>query len=668
MAIGDELFANGGKMANPVSQRRSALCIPEKLTKPTRGEQVVHDLLKQLPKGYIVWYEMVLQERNLRPDFMILAPDRGVIVVEVKDWDTHAILQFGPQVFKVKMASAPVKVRNPEHKCQIYVAGAKEALSLIDELTNERFEPWFPVSYFVAFPNMTQQDFIEKGLQNAINADHVLFRTDLASIDALTARLDQTVPQLPNRIPPNICALIRRELRTDATVAIGGTTQDGMLTMPSDGRYNENVSADVFAVDSEQELIAKGIGEGPRLLRGPAGTGKTIIMLMRAKLMASNAEHTGKHLKILIVCWNISLANYMRQAFHNVGIPLQDDSDVEITHFAAWARRNIRIYLGKDKVLNPTADDYEAQLTHWLEQINPPKQRRYDAIFVDELQDFRSEWIQILYGRFMRAADPKQRDFIAAGDYAQQILSSRDRISFFKESKVTWSSLGIDMRGRSKVLRKVYRNSARLWSFAGMFYGDIGQDNEDEDGTANAGIEFAAKPGHDPELIECKGPSAQVREAVRTVKDIVADYSPRNMLILYRRKNTKSGYHLVDKLIAAFQSEGIPYEWITEDNESKATFNWAHDSVKISTVHSSKGLDAPFVIVLAAEDFYHNPDDADEEKLMYVALTRAREYIKVLHTGRNPMVDRLYAAMKMYETFNSRIMRLESNAQHAVTL
>lgn len=641
-----------------------ATCIPQKPYLETNGERQVFKLLEELPDdSCTVWYEVVLAERNWRPDFFVLDENRGVIVVEVKDWSTNNITVVDKHRVKVKMKGVPRPVRNPDSKCQNYVATAKERLSLIDGLTDERMQLPFLVTYFVAFPNMTRADYALHEIRHITDPRHILFSEDLRSVDTLIAKVSKMAPVRDQPIDHQMCRTIRQSLRDDATVNIANTTQDGMIVRRETGKIPEEAGGpSVFAIDLEQEQIAKGLGEGPRLLRGPAGTGKTVIMLIRAKLMASNAEHNGKSMKVLVVCWNISLANYMQQLFENINIPLNDPSGVEIVHFSRWAHRAIHRYVGRDKLPSHDAETYDSDLIDALQRANPPSYQRYDAIFVDELQDFRHEWIDILFNSFLRGDNPKKRNFIAAGDYAQQIMTTRSRISFFKDANVTWATLGIPMVGRSKVLRKVYRNSARLWSFAGLFYGNIGQDNEDEDGSHNAAIRFTPKPGHDPEVIECKSPTQQIALTVNRITEIAQHYSPRNVLVLYRRRRTKKGFQIIERLTNDLAHAGIPYEWITEDNEAKSTFKWAQNSVKISTVHSAKGLDAPFVIILGAEEFFDNEADADEVKLMYVALTRAREYVLVLHTGSNPTVEKLYGAMANYERHFARIADFEQAA------
>src|SRR5699024_11861087 len=64
---------------------------------------------------------------------------------------------------------------------------------------------------------------------------------------------------------------------------------------------------DMKTMDLHQENLAKQIGDKNRLIRGVAGSGKTLILASRAKLLAK--QHPDW--KILILCYNISLASYI---------------------------------------------------------------------------------------------------------------------------------------------------------------------------------------------------------------------------------------------------------------------------------------------------------------------------------------------------------------------
>jgi len=54
-----------------------------------KGERRVFDVLQNLPDDYIVYYEPVIADRY--PDFVVIGPDIGLMVIEVKGWTADSI-------------------------------------------------------------------------------------------------------------------------------------------------------------------------------------------------------------------------------------------------------------------------------------------------------------------------------------------------------------------------------------------------------------------------------------------------------------------------------------------------------------------------------------------------------------------------------------------------
>jgi len=613
----------------------------------TKGEERVFDLLKRLPDHCLVYYEILLGERDHLPDFTVVDPDRGVVVIEVKDWGKETILSASKKTFEIRSHGGHHQPRhNHEWQCQRYLREAREQLGTAPELLGEHERLIVPTTHLVVMPNLTEEFFKEEGFEKkgVLFRDHLALKDEVSNAAAFLEKVRSMLPILPKPLSVKQVLAIRAKLRNDVIIDVPKQVETEVVTDA------ERIPDDVFAIDVEQETLAKGLGEGPRLMRGIAGTGKTLIMLMKAKIMASNAEAREMRLKILIVCWNISLANYMRQVFGSLhGIPLKDSSAVKITHFMQFARELVKAH-NRNFPQNPQKDPlFEEKVTKLLAKLRVSEEERYAAIFVDEGQDFQEQWISFLYHEMLRGYDPTRKTFVVAADDAQRIYHSRD---------FSWAKLNIEMRGRSRILRRVYRNSARVWGFAAFLFG--GSLEAFYPGGLKR-LEFAPKPGHDPLLIEKPSLQEQINTVVSVIQDRPGQYLLRNILILYRRAEV-NGYSLVDNLIVQLEKHGIRYQWITQDNDSKATFIWADDCVKISTVHSAKGMDAPFVIVLGAETF--DSTDTDETRLMYVALTRAREYLMVLYSGNGGMVSKLRGCQALYQKKNvkSILISLEQKA------
>ena len=63
----------------------------------TAGERRFAERLQaKLEPDYLVWYDVPLGRRRLHPDFVILHPSRGLLVLEVKDWKLDTLRSINP--------------------------------------------------------------------------------------------------------------------------------------------------------------------------------------------------------------------------------------------------------------------------------------------------------------------------------------------------------------------------------------------------------------------------------------------------------------------------------------------------------------------------------------------------------------------------------------------
>src|SRR5699024_3391213 len=84
----------------------------------------------------------------------------------------------------------------------------------------------------------------------------------------------------------------------------------------------------------------------------------------------------------------------------------------------------------------------------------------------------------------------------------------------------------------------------------------------------------------------------------------------------------------VEYLQQAVNKEDMLYYWVTENKESKREFSKNDETVKISTIDSSKGLDfqAVFIVNLDNMPLHLEADKEREASLLYIGMTRAKDY------------------------------------------
>jgi hypothetical protein len=143
-------------------------------------------------------------------------------------------------------------------------------------------------------------------------------------------------------------------------------------------------------------------------VQGPAGSGKTFIAYNKALLYAEQG------LKVMYICFNKTLATELRHRARNQKIERENCPD--FTNFHFWA--------GRIAESNPTYKK-EKSSPEFFNTYIPNKAKEmiseplYDVIIVDEGQDFRENWLELLNkvlkkdGRFLLFMDENQDIFSA---------------------------------------------------------------------------------------------------------------------------------------------------------------------------------------------------------------------------------------------------------------
>jgi len=544
----------------------------------------------------------------------------------------------------------------------------------------------FPCVPAVVFPYLTRDRWEQEGAD--LDIRHVLFREDLAP-EFLLNRL-RSLARL--YFPPRLTAaqveflrgLVAPEICLEPVSAEAPPRQLDPVQM-------QVVTTDLFLPPPEQRL-ARDLSV--RLVRGVAGSGKTLLLLMRAKLL----HQLQPSWRILVLTYGRDLDRFLLDCFERLG---GDPSAVQITHFHKWCRdllveagewkdplkKGERLALvaealvGVEKVWSLSAEAAAEEIEWIKEYVEPPvdekylaaqrtgrqgrltePQRqailkilrryeellrgrkcwdwedvplrvlelinagrivapRYHALLVDETQDFAPSWFRVL----LRLLKPETNLLFLAGDGAQRVYR-RD---------LCWNRLGIQLRGRSRILRRVYRNTFEIATYAADWMRRLGVAEDLKrygEEWVEAELDHAwVRHGSEPVLTGFPDPNAERKFLAGEICRLLADgRSPSDILILHARRDAASA------TAQALRQAGIP---ATAVKESGLVFD--PPSVNVCTYHSAKGLEFPIVFCGMAHLFpdrrVSETEDAAKEaeaeaaRLLYVGMTRARDQLYVTY-------------------------------------
>lgn len=163
-----------------------ATMIPESINvfpNITPGEKRVFKILKELlPDDYIVWFDLRVSKRH--PDFIILGPDLGLVVLEVKDWKLNSIKSADVNFFELETMGQKV---NPLRQARTYMFNIVDNLKKDRELikTSENFKGnlKFPFGHGVVFTNISRGVFQDSPFTGIIDEKQVIFQDDLKILD-----------------------------------------------------------------------------------------------------------------------------------------------------------------------------------------------------------------------------------------------------------------------------------------------------------------------------------------------------------------------------------------------------------------------------------------------------------------------------------------------------
>jgi len=569
------------------------------------GERRVFVALRDhLPEDYLVYYDIPVDGRH--PDFIIVGPDLGLVVLEVKDWRLKSILEVTADRIRLRQAEGELDVLNPVRQVRDYLLRTVNTLKEHPRLCagNQLCCGWGSgiVLPYLTPEEVRQPSLFGPSLEDALGSGLVLTGSDLAA-KTLLPRLRGLIPArgtARGSLDPQQVDEIRSVLHPELRVGWGATDEEIVRVM-----------------DLEQERLARTLGDGHRLLRGVAGSGKTIVLICRVRYLL--AQHPDW--KILVVCYNRVLARFLHRTIR--------DKRVEVLTFDAWCLQQLGaadVDVPEPAGRGPQWDEFWVKTVPKLlsQAFDEGRVRAgaYQAILVDEGQDFADNWYRLL----LRALDPEANRLFIALDSSQNIYRRR----------ISWRSLGIQIAGHTKVLKRNFRNTRPILAAAYAMVHELDAAEADPGDLVSSLVvpDQALRDGPAPELV-CLDSAAGVRQhaADWIGAKLARGISPGDILVL--------GYNRLgmEKIAGWLDAQGIPASFLPERR--------ADGTVGVSTIHSSKGLDAGHVLILNAHELDGLRTREETRRLLYIGMTRARDELCISFARPSWVMDELSRALQI---------------------
>lgn len=658
--------------------------------------------LRRLPDTFTVWFAL---HREL-PHFFVLWREKHGFLIQVA-----ATTQQLAETALQRSFLDEAEVLTPEN------------LGLAERETLDRFlesarrtagielPPHFPLRRLVVFPNVEQSTIDQIELLRATDSD-TAFLGMKQSGDADFARRLEALAAAP-LAEPELHAL-RKEFTPESVIhescrplplarrAAGTAVIPDFLDFAQESLVKLDLELSPEAERAANELQA-------RLVTGPAGSGKSLVLLHRAVQAAR--LHRGS--RLLVLTHNRPINGELRRRFETM---LPGCREIEWKTFFMWAARFLpnerqRIlatwqteralealkptvpglekltpaflaeeihylrdlgirseadYLALDRSGRAAGLTRERRSAVWglLESYRREMQQRGETDWHERALDFETLALQrpwvMTQGYDFIFIDEAQffakcwfAPVIAALRPGGQLFLSADPTQGFLKRRLSWLAAGIDVRGRSTRLSKPYRTTRRILAFATRLYQLHHPDprtSEETDLADPANLSSIAEAGTWPEIVTVTTPRQEIDEAVARIvriRDERPDLAGR-ILLLHADSNATGD------LTKALQHRLGPDQ--VRDAKDLANPGGAYFCT-VSTLNAATGLEAAIVLVLGLNRLLEKENDprldapalsdlrADHAKMFYVASTRAARRL-VVYARSEEFTDLLRRAIR----------------------
>jgi hypothetical protein len=601
------------------------------LEKVTEGEIKVFRFLREVAKpdrDFFCWYSPFVGVAGKTPDFLLFGKDIGLLVIEVKDWALPQIRAADFHRFIVNVSGKDEARTNPDKQAKGYVDTLMESLRALPDFQSVEAgtagKLKIPIGRMVVFPHIRRRDFLDREpLPSIIPSERVFFQDDLdpggsllsdTSGQSFKKRLDAVLPFKLKPLTPRETEKLKTFIWPEF-IQLPARLGDGKALFQQE----------VLALDEAQARLALRLGRGHQIIKGPPGSGKTLVLVHRCCQLARYHNQINR---ILLVCYNIALASYLKRLLIEKGLGLEKGG-VEVYHFFELCSAILGEKIEFD---NPDSEYYQLVIQAALDAVQNQDNQfgNWDAILVDEGQDFNDDMLRVL----LCLVKPK-------GDFMIALDSYQDLYRGFS----SWESLGIKARGRTHYLATVYRSTVEISKFTQRFIGAASP--QVNPGFLPLGTSFHGEP---PSLLRLKDHGHVEDFLIKDIGEILTskEYKRSEIAVIYDDKSygsetfTYDNRELPRRLLVRLEAAGIPGRWVSQDVRAKEDFDITTDRVSIVSIHSAKGLDFDQVYLLGTDRLQPTTETrAHLIRLLYVAMTRAKHRLIIPYVEETEFVQKI---------------------------
>jgi hypothetical protein len=605
---------------------------------PTDGElYLLKFLYENLDNKYEIYFQPYINGDF--PDIVVMRENSGVLIIEVKDWDLNNYYIDERKNWRVrKNDTFPLK--SPFKQVESYkntLYGLHiEHLHKQKVTTVDRFSTVSCAVYFHHQKEDYIRSFVHNKHRDDIAYDRFIGKFELLGSDSLTKK--------------KFSEMLRRRRLCRDYESFDGELYKNFKKYLKPSMHTIEQGIEIVYTEKQKALIeSKSIQQK---IRGFAGSGKTMILAKRA---VNSHIRTGS--KVLILTYNITLKNYIhdkinevRETFNwknfcilnyhdfinsqlnNLEIPILPPNNPNEVEGSSYRDRN---YYSNESVFDDTHIDIE----------------KYNSIFIDEVQDYKSAWLKIIRKYFLVQGG----ELVVYGDEKQNVYNIQMDSDRKPNTGISgrWNELDESYRLTTKVANLAIKYQNHF--FASKY--DIEKVQVIEQQTL-----FDAKISIEYYFLDSKLKRDQVFEKIISLIENSENH-PNDICFLAHKKeflreldfllrsrlrqNTETTFEKKEMFEERSRKINDQNRLKNENDrieKSKKDNFWMNPGFsKLSTIHSFKGWEVPALFLII--DSSSESGAPSSEELIYTAITRCRLALYILNIGNT----------KYHEFFNENV-------------
>ena len=657
--------------------------LPESPLATTSPEVVrVHRLLKQLPDNeFVVWHRLQIHPEP-GPDFWVLHNGRRGLFIKVATLTLAGARSFGQADLFGAAAGRPAAA---EHEALLDFARAhgEQGSGAVAQ-----------VPALVAFPNLSLADLAALQAHAEIPAGVRWLGKETLAAGQIAADL---VSYLADELSAEQIACLRQAFTPEVVVP-------ERFTVRKPVQRNIAAQSTPYLLDFDQERVLKTdlelTGEGQsavkdfslRLVNGVAGSGKSLIIVYRARLLRQLYPDKA----LLGLTHNQPLIRDLRARYRLLN---PDGRAVAWNTFNQWCRK---LWPPKERWRNPASIGVREKVVRQVWHAHLADTAISEQMLLDEIDWIKDRLIfsEADYlaadraGRgFALSETQRQRVYAACAAY-QTELRRRGQIDWgdvprklwrwvkngqvrlphydavlvdeaqffapiwfelirrtvkpgtghlflvadptqgFLKRRQSWLASGLDVRGRVHHLKKSYRTTREIMDFATLLYRARLPDDDDDIVPPDL---FDMPHGTVPTVIPLTSEQDEITRVANEVEQLIQQGIPRRQILIIHAE-----WQGVDRLIERLEKKLGAGAAVNPKNVDPG------EAIRVCTLNAATGLESPIVFLSGVRALFEQEQSVrlsdgerndlvrDNTRRLYMAITRAGQRLLLTYVGDLP--------------------------------